>query len=179
MEQIPLSLLSGWQNFYVIVGSSAGALTGLQFVVMSLITNIAAPGSMQEVRAFGTPNVVHFCMALLLSATMSAPWPSLANLAYCLMALAAAGLIYSVRVIFHARRADYNPDAEDWCWYVIFPILAYTALTTGAVLLRWRPLQSLFVVAASDLLLLSVGIHNSWDTVTYLAMQRKPESAVK
>lgn len=24
--------LSGWQNFYVIVGSSAGALIGLQFV---------------------------------------------------------------------------------------------------------------------------------------------------
>jgi hypothetical protein len=29
--------MSGWENFYVIVGSSAGALIGLQFVVMTLI----------------------------------------------------------------------------------------------------------------------------------------------
>jgi len=29
-------LLAQWQNFYVIAGSSAGALTGLQFVVMAL-----------------------------------------------------------------------------------------------------------------------------------------------
>ena len=31
------SLLAGWANFYVIVGSSAGALTGLTFVVIALI----------------------------------------------------------------------------------------------------------------------------------------------
>jgi len=32
--------LGTWQNFYVIVGSSAGALIGLQFVVMTLIANM-------------------------------------------------------------------------------------------------------------------------------------------
>ena len=30
--------LQGWESFYVIVGTSAGALTGLQFVVLTLIT---------------------------------------------------------------------------------------------------------------------------------------------
>jgi hypothetical protein len=34
-----VSALAGWQNFYVIVGSSAGALIGLQFVVMTLIAS--------------------------------------------------------------------------------------------------------------------------------------------
>jgi hypothetical protein len=29
--------LSAWESFYIIVGSSAGALTGLQFVVMALV----------------------------------------------------------------------------------------------------------------------------------------------
>ena len=33
-----MTALAAWQNFYVIVGSSAGALIGLQFVVMSLIS---------------------------------------------------------------------------------------------------------------------------------------------
>ena len=32
-----MTVLEGWKNFYVIVGSSAGALIGLQFVVITLI----------------------------------------------------------------------------------------------------------------------------------------------
>jgi hypothetical protein len=35
MERTPS--MGGWDNFYVIVGSSAAALTGLQFVVITLI----------------------------------------------------------------------------------------------------------------------------------------------
>jgi hypothetical protein len=38
--------LAGWANFYVIVGSSAAALIGVQFVVVALIANLrrkAAP----------------------------------------------------------------------------------------------------------------------------------------
>jgi hypothetical protein len=34
-----MTTLAGWENFYVIVGSSAGALIGLQFVVITLIHN--------------------------------------------------------------------------------------------------------------------------------------------
>jgi hypothetical protein len=62
-----------WENFYVIVGSSAGALTGLQFVVMALISESRSlPRSRREVDAFATPTVVHFCAVLLLSAIVSA-----------------------------------------------------------------------------------------------------------
>jgi len=32
-----MTAIDGWENFYVIVGSSAGALIGLQFVVIALI----------------------------------------------------------------------------------------------------------------------------------------------
>jgi len=32
-----MTALDGWENFYVIAGSSAGALIGLQFVVMTLL----------------------------------------------------------------------------------------------------------------------------------------------
>src|SRR3954463_15457830 len=70
--------LTQWENFYVIVGSSAGALTGLQFVVMTLIAESSISGGMSGVRAFGTPTIVHFCAVLLVSAIISAPWPSLA-----------------------------------------------------------------------------------------------------
>lgn len=37
MHEVVASPLKAWESFYVIVGSSAGAMTGLQFVVMTLI----------------------------------------------------------------------------------------------------------------------------------------------
>jgi hypothetical protein len=34
------SLLAGWENFYVITGSSAGGLTGITFVIIALIRDV-------------------------------------------------------------------------------------------------------------------------------------------
>ena len=67
--------LPGWENFYVIVGSSAGALIGLQFVVITLIADTpVARAAAQASGAFATPSVVHFGVVLFLSAVISAPW---------------------------------------------------------------------------------------------------------
>ncbi|MDQ2842204.1 MAG: hypothetical protein M3Y72_14420 [Acidobacteriota bacterium] len=173
MEQASLSPLAGWANFYVIAGSSAGALTGLQFVVMTLIAESRKPGSMQEVRAFGTPTMVHFCAALLISAIMSVPWPSFSNLDFCIGVCGALGVAYALRVLWHARKAAYAPDLEDWIWYGALPLFSYAVLAAAAALLWWQPILSLFVIAATTLLFLFIGIHNAWDTVTYVALQQR------
>src|SRR5205085_12673274 len=74
--------MNGWTNFYVIVGSSAGALIGLQFVVRPLIAGRpTARGEAQAGDAFSTPSVVHFGVVLLLSAIVSAPWDGAGTLA--------------------------------------------------------------------------------------------------
>jgi len=56
---------AAWQNFYVIVGSAAAALTGLMFVAVALIVNVRGTGTAQQLGAFGTPTVVHFGAVLL------------------------------------------------------------------------------------------------------------------
>ena len=171
-EEAAAPLLSQWQNFYVIAGSSAGALTGLQFVVMALIADSEMGSGMQEVRAFGTPTVVHFCAALLISGILSAPWPTLSAAAIALGVCGAAGLLYALSVVRHAlRQTSYKPDAEDWFWYAALPVLAYAALTAAAFLLPRDRGWPLFVIAVATLLLLFDGIHNSWDTVTYITIQ--------
>jgi hypothetical protein len=176
MQQATVPLLSGWANFYVIVGSSAGALTGLQFVVVTLIAEARVEASMQEIRAFGTPTVVHFCVALLVSAIMSAPWHALPHIGFCLAACGVAGIAYAIRIIHHAQKAAYNPDTEDWIWYAALPLAAYASLLVAAILLWWQARVSLFVIAATTLPFLLVGIHNAWDAVTYITMQHRQKS---
>ncbi|HEU5452934.1 MAG TPA: hypothetical protein VFU76_13155 [Terriglobales bacterium] len=164
--------LSAWQNFYVIVGSSAGALTGLQFVVIALIAEARATGSMQEIRAFGSPTVVHFCAALLISGIAAAPWNSTQTLSIVFGLCGILGVLYSLSVVRHARRqTGYHPDAEDWTWYVALPLAAYVSLLIAATLLNSHPAGILFWIAGTTLLLLFLGIHNAWDTVTYITVK--------
>jgi len=167
-----VSPLSPWDSFYVIIGSSGAALTGLQFVVMALGAEgrtIRGP----EVGAFGTPNVVHFSFVLLLSAILTAPWAALTSPALVLGVAAAAGLAYTLIVIRRARRqTGYHPVLEDWIWHCFLPFLAYTTLLAAAIALPGRAGPALFVIAAAAMLLLMIGIHNAWDTVTYIAIQQ-------
>jgi hypothetical protein len=152
MEHVAMSPFAAWESFYVIVGSSAAALTGLQFVVIVLGAEISAPGSVHATRAFGTPTVVHFCAVLLNSAILSAPWRRLSSAAYTIAAFAFAGVAYTLVVLRHAlRQTDYIPVAEDWIWHTVLPFLAYSALLTSAIVLRRAPGPSLFVIGAAPL----------------------------
>jgi hypothetical protein len=173
MPEATISQLARWSNFYVIVGSSAGALTGLQFVVITLVAQARAARSMHEIRAFGTPTIVHFFAALLISAVMSAPWEALSDVANCFAVLGAIGLGYLLMVIRHTRKqTGYLPDTADWFWYIVLPLAAYAILAAAAVLLWWRPSPCLFAIGGTTLLLLVIGIHNAWDSITYIALQR-------
>jgi hypothetical protein len=175
LEPIP-SLLTAWESFYVIVGSSAAALTGLQFVVIVLGAEVGALGSAPATSAFATPTIVHFCAVLLVSAVLSAPWHSLSSPAVVLGLSGLAGVVYAVRVVTHARRqTHYVPVLEDWLFHAAFPALAYATLLAAAATLAAHPEPALFLVAASALLLLFVGIHNAWDAVTWMALKKTPE----
>lgn len=172
IEETALSTLARWQNFYVIVGSSAGALTGLQFVTMTLLAE-ARVSDMHGVRAFGSPTVVHFCVALLISALASCPWHTLFALALALGCCGIGGLAYSSTAIRHARKqTGYQPEWEDWMWYAFLPLVAYASLALAGFLLVRNPTSGLFLVATVSLALLFIGIHNSWDSVTYIAVNR-------
>jgi hypothetical protein len=165
--------LTEWESFYVIVGSSAAALTGLMFVVITLIADLEAQRSSGALAAFGTPTVVHFCAALIVSATLSAPWHSLTRVAAALAVCGVWGVAYTFIVARRARRqGTYQPVFEDWLWHTVLPLGAYAALLLAAIVLPGNAERSLFVVAAAVLSLVLIGIHNSWDTVTYLALSQ-------
>lgn len=167
-------LFPAWETFYVIVGSSAGALTGLMFVVMALVAEFR--GSEQQIEAFGTPTVVHFGAVLLLSIIVSAPWPVISALRLALTALGAAGALYILVVLRRAhRQTDYKPVLEDWVFHTALPLMAYVGILVAGLGLPRRAALLLFVTGAAGALLLFVGLHNAWDTVTYLVVARWEE----
>jgi drug/metabolite transporter (DMT)-like permease len=165
------SPLAAWETFYVIIGSSAGALIGLQFVVIALLAETRKRSTTREIDAFATPTILHFGAALLVSSVLSAPWPSLSITGIALGICGCFGVGYAVVVIRRGRRqTTYQLVMEDWVWHMALPLIAYTALLGAALTLSRHVLVSLFVVAGTALLLLFIGIHNAWDAVTYIAL---------
>ncbi len=173
-----MSTLNEWDSFYVIVGSAAGALIGLQFVVMTLIAERLTPGASEAGRSFGTPTVVHFSASLLLAALVRVPWDNVADAFWATGAVGACGLIYMAVTAFRVfHQHVYKPDLEDVTFHIALPTVAYGLLVLASVLDATHHELALFGVAGSALLLLFVGIHNAWDAVAYnVYVQRAKQS---
>jgi hypothetical protein len=172
--------LASWQNFYVIVGSSAAALIGIQFVVIALIANLPQIATAEPIRAFATPTVVHLGEALVVSAIMSAPWISLSRASIALVMCSLGGLGYATVAIRRTRRQTaYKPVWEDWICRAILPWSAYALLVVAALLLGITPHAALFVIGAAALGLLLIGIHNAWDSVTHIVVTNHRGDASK
>jgi hypothetical protein len=177
-----MTALTEWENFYVIVGSSAGALIGLQFVVLALIAEAPIAGrDAQAGYAFTTPSVVHFGVVLWLSAIVSAPWNGIGTVAILWGLIGFCGMIYSSIVTRRLRlQTSYKPVFEDRLFHVLLPFAAYAAMAASACVAYSHKRPALFLVAASALLLLFIGIHNAWDLVTYhVFVQKRGQREIK
>jgi hypothetical protein len=173
------SPLAGWENFYVIVGSSAGGLTGLTFVVIALIGDTARGVQPTGVRTYVTPTMVHFGGVLALAAFLSMPHQGVASLSAGFAVAGIAGLIYSGLIAASLRRQRhstmYVPVLEDWIWNVILPTVVYGCLAMVAVLVWQAVALALYAVAALSLIMLFIGIHNAWDIAVWMTLNRPRE----
>jgi hypothetical protein len=165
--------LAEWESFYVIVGAGAGALIGLQFVVMTLIAERPPRRAAEASPAFATPTIVHFGIALLLSALLRAPWQAIAPIATLWSLAGLSGMVYVLIVARRIRvQTAYVPLFEDWLFYAVVPLLAYSVLAFSAFAAFYHPREALFGVGTGALMLLFIGIHNAWDSVAYLVHKR-------
>lgn len=173
-----MTTLSDWGNFYVVVGSSAGALIGLQFVAMTLIANRRLEASQETGGAFATPTIVHFGVVLFLAALVNAPWQGFIAVAVTWGLVGLIGIIY-IAVVTRRLKAqnDYKPVLEDWLLHVLLPLVAYLGLVVSAIWAFSHLRESLFGVGAAALLLLFIGIHNAWDSVAYIFFVKKSGEA--
>ncbi|HTM60865.1 MAG TPA: hypothetical protein VL199_10940 [Burkholderiales bacterium] len=162
-----------WESFYVIVGGAAGALIGLQFVVMTLLADRPQLATPEGGAAFATPTVVHFGTVLLLAAGLRVPWHGIGSAAAFWGSVGIAGFIYMLLVIRRMRRqSSYRPDWEDWLSHGVLPLAAYLVLLASGLSTHAHEGVALLAVGAATLLLLFTGIHNSWDMIAYQVFVR-------
>ncbi len=175
-----MPILEGWDNFYVILGPAAAGLLGLTFVVIALLSD-ARRANPAGLGGYITPTVVHFGTVLGLSCFLSVPRQNVTSLSIGFGAAALGLLIYTGVIASNMRRfsRDYAPVLEDWIWHVILPAIVYGALLAMAFLLWRQPRPSMYGIASSLVLLLFVGIHNSWDVAVSVTMQKKKDEERK
>jgi hypothetical protein len=171
--------LAPWAPYFTMTATAGATLIGLMFVVVTLVTR--AQGSSDAgagLSTFSTPTVIHFGAVLLVSGILIAPWPRIGGVFALVTLLGLAGFIHMVRVAALARKlTEYDPDAEDWTWYTVLPFIAYSGLLAGGIVLPFGPRIAPWILGAAVMLLIFIGIRNSWDVVTYLAISRaQPDS---
>jgi len=170
--------LASWDSFYVIVGSAAGALTGLQFVVLTLTAARPSIRTADAGAAFATPTIVHFVAALFVSALLRVPFRSVVPAAVLWGLTGAVGVVYASVVAGKMRKQDvYRPVFEDWMFHVALPSAAYLILAVSSLFAPSRLAEALFGPGAAALLLLFIGIHNAWDSVAYHVFVHSTDSS--
>ncbi len=135
--------MTDWQSFYVLLGSSAAALTGLTFVVVTISAERgeiarSASARLTGLRVFVTPTAVHFGAALWLSAVMCIPGQTALSLELLLTVTGVAGLIYCVTLVrpLVTGSFGYKPVLSDWIWNAVLPVIAYLGLAVAG---SWCP----------------------------------------
>jgi hypothetical protein len=169
-------MFEGWEEFYLIVGSTAGALIGLMFVVATLTAGLA---SRTEVslgsQVFFTPIVFDFAIVVVVSAIASVPEiPSLA-VAVILALCAVAGVLYTTMTTGRILRGGWSvePHWSDKWFYGILPAIDYVGLAVVAGVALLDPRGSAYGVGAAMLILLVIGIRNAWDLATFLVQRSR------
>jgi hypothetical protein len=145
-------------------------------VVMTLLADMPLrQGSEQAGSAFGTPTIIHFGAVLLLAGLLTAPWGGITPIAILWAIVGFSGLVYMGITTRRMRsQTAYRPEFEDWLFHSLLPFVAYGILSVAGFAVRIHVRGALFAVAGAVMLLLFIGIHNSWDAVTYhVFVQRK------
>jgi hypothetical protein len=172
-----MTALSEWTTFYAIVGAAAASLIGLQFVMMALIADLPSTAGEEDAgNAFASPTMVHFSAVLLITAFAVMPWHSLKPLAWIWRIGGLGGALYVVYVIRRmVTQSAYKPVAEDWLFHALLPMAGYVLVVASGLLAFAHSRTAAFVVAGAALVLLFTGIHNAWDSATYIVFTRRKQ----
>ena len=168
-----LPMFHGWENFFMMAGTSAAALIGLLFVAISVGTGFSPSDIVRASRGFLTPTLVHFASVVFQALAVLAPWASARPIGIILGLGAFAGLSYQLYIVLMRQKiGSVFPGWADWIPWVVLPVLGDASLIAGAVGLIVGNAFAPYAVAGSSALLLFVGIYGAWDLTVWIIKNR-------
>ena len=169
-------MLHGWDNFYIMAGTTAGSLIGLLFVAITLGGGtLSTPRGLSGTDAFLTPTLIRFSGVLFNCLAVLAPWPSAWPVGIILGLSGLAGLGYQIHVILARRKVKFVSPDYDWLDSTLFsvaPALANVSLVAGAAGLIAEQSFAAYAIAGAITVLLFAGIYGAWDLTLYIARNR-------
>jgi|SRR5215210_96957 len=164
-------MFEGWGEYFFMIGSSAAALIGLMFVVVTLTAGRERDQTERGKRLYTSPIVWHLAVVLLLSGAAIAPTINARLFGFATSGLALLGIAMGFRsaVGIQRERLTGADSMFDMWWYGIVPAVAYVGLGGASVAVLTESNCSASAVAAALMALLLVSIHAEWDLVTFLA----------
>jgi hypothetical protein len=169
MDQV----LNNWINFFDITGAAGAQLIGLLFVVVTLGTRLSKSQSVDGIRAFVTPTLIHFGSVLLQAMVVVAPLPPHWPMGLMLILVGLGGLAYVINAIRLKSRLDFVAlKGLDWIPYEGLPTLANASLIAGGVGLTVNQAFAPFAIASASGLLLIAGIYGAWDLTLWIIEDR-------
>jgi hypothetical protein len=165
-------MFHGWENFFYLLGSAAGALIGLMFIVITLTAGHEPRRVSRGAPVYVAPIVFHFAVVFVVSAVSEVPGLSSSLVGLFLGACAIAGLAYSAATTIRLCRKGWEDPIPDWsdkCFYGFLPSVIYLAfaVAAGAVWIAER--KAVLAIGGIMLATLLLGIRNAWDLATTLA----------
>jgi len=150
-----------WRELFVLLGSSATALLGLLFVVLTIHLHTVKQDADFRLRARN--NAYHLLNVFVVSALALAPQPAVFfGIAVALVSL--YGLRLPIRVTWYLYRQDkaIRESKPFWIGAVVTISLAYSLGIAGGTALMTASYWGLPLVAASCVLLMIRTVLNSW-----------------
>ena len=162
---------SEWSEYFFMIGSSAAALIGLMFVVVTLTAGRDRAEVERGKALYTSPIVWHLAVILVLSGAAIAPPVALGLLGLASGCFALLGIGIGLRSALGIARRPGAADAAgfDIFWYGVAPLLVYAGMAAAAFGMVRGSVWGGPALAADLMALLLVSIHAEWDLVTYLA----------
>jgi hypothetical protein len=167
-------MLHGWDNFFIMAGTTAATLIGLVFVAVTVGTGFSKSSIVHGTRGFLTPTLIRFSGVLFLSLVVVAPWPSAKPIGIILSLGGIAGFAYQISVIVARHKVGLILlDWRDWLPHVGVPALGSGSLVAGAAGLLAERSFAPYAIAGAAVLQLFAGIYGAWDLTLWMIKNRE------
>jgi len=173
---------SEWETYFLMVGSSAAALIGLLFVVITLageatttaLADTKDPTPERGARTFVSPTVFHFTVIVVICAVALIPNFSPHAMAAVAAIAGVIGIVCAAIVLSRLLRGRVNvPHWTDPLYYGVFPMFVYLWIVLSCLFVWSGSETGSYGIAIGTLGLLLLGIRDAWDLATWLAFNRR------